>query len=259
MKIKANLVFDSYCWESVEDWVPTTGGVFITYSCDKTNNGYAVSNVLLARATDNLQAAIRQISTNKIVMAEKNKGRRIYSTYAGVNDNRVAIASASAIQYSVKTLEQGEMRFKFFRYGDVSLTISGKWAFRVPKTVNLEVNECLKNLTADELSAFSTTAVTSKAGMEVRNAVDTAEDDAPNGTSWIEFWRRVVGEEEPKHCPNIDCNSKTSPLDGSHVVIKGDPKRMVYVMPLCASCNRSRSMEWMKIKPGVKMIPIDVY
>lgn len=59
-----------------------------------------------------------------------------------------------------------------------------------------------------------------------------------------------------KRAPNVKCQIVEHPLDGAHVVIKDDPKKIVYVMPLCKSCNRSHAEEYFSVPSGIEMIPV---
>lgn len=255
--VKGSLVFESYCWEGLEKNVPAKSGVFVTYSCDKKGDELVVANVLFARASTNLATDIRLVLNDSTVRSEKEKNRRIYSTYAVVEEMRVAIAAASAIQYVTDgMLDASRGRFRFFRYGNVDFKLEGKWLFGVPKAISLKVNDCLEKLSDDDLLAYRSSIRVSGVGDRVRNVIDTADDEAPDGGSWISFWRKVVGHDEPAKCPDVLCRARKHPLDGAHVVIRGDVGQVVYVMPLCDTYNRSRSKEWIEIAPGIEMIPV---
>jgi hypothetical protein len=70
--------------------------------------------------------------------------------------------------------------------------------------------------------------------MLVRNADDTGEETCPCG-QWIDHFRshsRRAG----KVCYAVDCQN-SSDLVGAHVISARGGAGIVYIVPLCRSCN----------------------
>lgn len=97
--------------------------------------------------------------------------------------------------------------------------------------------------------------------MEIRmitvvNARGTAEQDAPGGGSWLDFWHRNKPGRTALRCSNVNCTAMAE--DGAHVVIQGQGILMqrLYIIPLCSQCNHPTQREPFVVSEG-ELVLID--
>lgn len=77
----------------------------------------------------------------------------------------------------------------------------------------------------------------------VLHDIDTSDEHAPNGESWISYWEETTKHDKPQICPC--CKQKVTednPIVGAHVTKWLDmtnPSREQYIVPTCDKCNKT--------------------
>lgn len=255
--VTAILDFAQYCWVGYESDVADKPGVYLAYSCAEHEGRQRVEELLFVKSARNLREDMLQMSRRREVQQEEEKQHSVFYAYAYLVGSVDIRAVASAIAYATRAKYELMSRFAFFRHGNADVTVMGRWAFKVDRHIELNVADCIDRMSDDDVNELRTTIRKTTIDMEVKNASGTADDDAPGGVSWIGFWEKVVGHGAPKVCPSLQSHQEDRlSMDGAHVIVRNDASAMVYVMPLCTSCNRSRHDGWMKVQPDVEMIPV---
>ena len=85
-------------------------------------------------------------------------------------------------------------------------------------------------------------------GDYVFNAIDTAEQKATNGKSWIDYWKQMTGKDLPACCPFCGQPLSIDDAEGCHIVfpqgmellfgmVKDKAWRPKYIIPGHHKCN----------------------
>lgn len=82
--------------------------------------------------------------------------------------------------------------------------------------------------------------------VKVENLKDTAEERAPGGKSWIEYWRENCADSDQfdelcccQGCYNVAEHGAHVSLHGAGILFRF----MKYIVPLCAGCNNPENKD----------------
>lgn len=95
-------------------------------------------------------------------------------------------------------------------------------------------------------------------GQQVKNAVDTGDDDPIVGNTWIDYWKTFTMQDTPDVCPL--CGNPMADCVGCHVLIKsqsimsnGNYETTEYIIPGHQKCNCQYDEEF-DLKIAIKTV-----
>ena len=80
--------------------------------------------------------------------------------------------------------------------------------------------------------------------VKIKNKKNTSGDEAPDGSSWKDYWKKEKNIEWPKECCVKDCHKDAKV--GAHVY-KIEDKNKTYIVPMCKDCNNASNDKEMKV------------
>lgn len=90
--------------------------------------------------------------------------------------------------------------------------------------------------------------------MKVKNINGTSDNTCKCG-SWLEHWKKFIGQPLPTYCPEIKCTQK--PEVGAHVQKDNSTDSSWYIIPLCKSHN-GQTGGTIEISDGTKLASANV-
>lgn len=78
--------------------------------------------------------------------------------------------------------------------------------------------------------------------MKVKNLHDGSRRVPSGYRSWLEYWMREKGVSTTPNCANTECQRRA--VHGGHVKKVASTDNSWYIVPLCASCNETKDLEF---------------
>ena len=83
--------------------------------------------------------------------------------------------------------------------------------------------------------------------------------------NWKKYWVNYTGFEWPKKCRIHKCRNKA--IVGGHIYVKNIKTNKIYfILPICQTCNKSKSMDyhhdgsgWVSVKTGSYAVVLDTH